>query len=165
MSRAVPLTAASTSSSEPRAGGGWGATSKTAISTEVMNSTRVCAAQELRLSDAASAPVLTEIATNSRPVSAPAGVRHHTELIGNLTWEANARTSASAAVVAPIEGSGPARPNQARRPLRGLSSQGSLIDAAEQVDRFPRIVNPSINGFDVEIGLIPGGIGSRLIVN
>ena len=37
------------------------------MSTEVMNSTRVWAARELRLSDAASTSLLTETATNSRP--------------------------------------------------------------------------------------------------
>src|SRR5262249_11935745 len=60
------------SSSAPRAAGGWGATSKTAMSTEVMNSTRVWAARELSLRDAVSASPLTESATNSSPVSAPA---------------------------------------------------------------------------------------------
>jgi hypothetical protein len=42
------------------------------MNTEVMNSTRVCAARELRLREAASTSLLTETATNSRPVSAPA---------------------------------------------------------------------------------------------
>src|SRR5450432_3497413 len=72
MNSATPETAATASSSQPRAASGWGATSKTAMSTEVMNSTRVCAARELRLRDTASTALLKESATNSRPVSAPA---------------------------------------------------------------------------------------------
>jgi hypothetical protein len=70
MSRPVPETAATASSSEPSAAAGWGATSKTATRTEVMNKTRVWAARELRLRDAASASPLTDSATNNRPVSA-----------------------------------------------------------------------------------------------
>jgi hypothetical protein len=42
------------------------------MSAEVMNSTRVWAARKLRLRDAANASLLTETATNSSPVSAPA---------------------------------------------------------------------------------------------
>src|ERR1022692_969482 len=72
MRRAVAETTATASSSQPRAAGGWGATSKSAVNTEVRNSTRVCAARELRLRDAASTSLLTETATNSRTVSAPA---------------------------------------------------------------------------------------------
>ncbi len=68
----MPETAATASNSEPRAAAGWGATSRTAVITEVMNSTRVCAARELMLRDVATAALLTESATNSRPVSAPA---------------------------------------------------------------------------------------------
>jgi hypothetical protein len=41
------------------------------MSTEVMNKTRVWAARERRLRDAASTSPLTESATNSNPVSAP----------------------------------------------------------------------------------------------
>src|SRR5215510_2725108 len=48
------------------------ATSNTAMSTEIMNGSRVSAARELRLRRAASTSLLTESATNSRPVSAPA---------------------------------------------------------------------------------------------
>ena len=66
------MTAATASSSQPRAVGGCGATSRSATSSEAMNSTRVWAARDLRLSDAASASPLTESATNSRPVRAPA---------------------------------------------------------------------------------------------
>src|SRR6185437_14639981 len=72
MSRTVPEARATASNSEPSAADGWGATSTTATSTEVMNSTRVCAARELRPRDALIASLLTESATNSRPVSAPA---------------------------------------------------------------------------------------------
>src|SRR5215467_9787381 len=71
MSRAAPATRATASSSEPRAADGCGATSKTATSTAVMNSTRVWAAREARVRDALTASLLTESATNSRPVSAP----------------------------------------------------------------------------------------------
>src|SRR5215475_13803982 len=64
-----------------------------------------------------------------------------------------------------VDGSSPARPTQVKRSLRGLPSQCGLIDAAEHVDRFPRIMNPPINGFDVEVGLVTGGISARLIVD
>src|SRR5215469_6308287 len=49
--------------------------------------------------------------------------------------------------------------------LLGSFSQSGLIDAAEQVDWFPGVVDPSINSFDVEVGLVAGGISARLIVN
>jgi hypothetical protein len=71
-SKAVPDRAARTSSSAPRAGSGWGATSTIAASAEVMNRTRVWAAREARLRDRARVSLLIDTATNSRPVSAPA---------------------------------------------------------------------------------------------
>jgi hypothetical protein len=66
-----PEATATATSSAPRAAGGCGATRHTEVSTEVMNSTRVCAARELRLRDAVSRSLFTDSATNSRPVSAP----------------------------------------------------------------------------------------------
>src|SRR6202000_1319085 len=70
--RAAPESAANAISSPPSAAPGWGATTTTAASAVVMNSTRVCAARELRLRDLASVSLLIETATNSSPVSAPA---------------------------------------------------------------------------------------------
>jgi len=59
---ADPLIADAASSSAPRVGPGWGATSKTAATAEVMNSTRVWAARELRLRDRASTSLLIDTA-------------------------------------------------------------------------------------------------------
>jgi hypothetical protein len=56
----------------PQGRGGLGATSSIALIAGVMNSTRVWAARELRLSDRASTSALIDTATNSSPVSAPA---------------------------------------------------------------------------------------------
>src|ERR1700733_2770580 len=72
MSRSVPDAAATAISSAPRAAAGWGATRQTAMRTEVMNRTRVWVARALRLRDASSVSLLTDSATNNRPVSAPA---------------------------------------------------------------------------------------------
>ena len=72
MNSATPATAASASSSAPRAAAGCGAVSSTAAIAGVMNSTRVCAAREASLRDLLSAPLCSDTATNSSPVSAPA---------------------------------------------------------------------------------------------
>ena len=72
MNSVTPHTAASASSSAPRAAAGCGAVSRTAAIAGVMNSTRVCAAREARLRDLLSAPLCSDTATNSSPVSAPA---------------------------------------------------------------------------------------------
>src|SRR5690242_14568104 len=72
MSRAAAETRATASNSEPRAADGCGATSKTATSTEAMNSRRVWGAREARVRDALPASLLTEAATEGRPGSAPA---------------------------------------------------------------------------------------------
>src|SRR5580700_5031729 len=72
MNSAAPATAASASSSAPRGAPGCGAVSSTAAIAGVTNSTRVCAAREARLRDLFSAPLCSETATNSSPVSAPA---------------------------------------------------------------------------------------------
>ncbi len=68
----VPEISAANSSSAPRADPGWGAASKIAVIADDMNRTRVWAAREARLRDRASASLLMDTATNSRPVSAPA---------------------------------------------------------------------------------------------
>ena len=56
-------------------------------------------------------------------------------------------------------------PKRGVNPLPDWPSQSGLIDAAEQVDGFPRVVDPSIGGFDVEVRLVAGGISARLVVN
>src|SRR5580693_6388276 len=72
MNSAAPATAASASSSAPRAAPGCGAVSSIAAIAGVTNSTRVCAAREARLRDLFSAPLCSDTATKSSPVSAPA---------------------------------------------------------------------------------------------
>src|SRR6266487_1587573 len=44
-------------------------------------------------------------------------------------------------------------------------AQGCLVDAAERVDRLPRVVHPPVGGLDVEVGFVAGGVRARLVVD